>query len=305
VLETRLTRSDTISAGRATDSRERVTAVRFGLDGTTLYLALHSDQNAAVVRLARATGSVLERRSLPEDSVTGLWLLRDGQTLVAAGATTLHFLPADLSDTGRQIAICDGPITGATPFGVRDRAYAICGESTLVEIDSKLEIAVRSASVIPADSPDGVVCGTGGVATSPSGSIVYVLCRRSGLLLYIDRLTLIPFDSVDVGAGGQDMALVPGGRRTVITRPSASELVVVDLREREVESRLHVESPWSAAVGMDGRYAYVTTHEDQSPGRLLRIDLESAAVAGDTQALPGPLDITLWPSTHSPKMRWD
>lgn len=303
--ETRLTRSDTIGVARGADSQEFVTAVRFGLDGTALYLAMHSNETAAVVRVARATGSVLEQLSVPDDSLTGLWLLRDGRTLVAAGTTTLYFLPTDLSDTGGQIAICEETITGVTPFGVRGRAYAICGESTLVEIDSELQIAVRSAAVTPADSPDGVICGTGGVATSPTGSIVYLLCRRSGMLLYIDRLTLTTFDSVAVGAGGQEMALVPNGRRTVITRPGAGELVVVDLRKREVESRIAMESPWSVAVGMNGRHAYVTTHEDQSHGRLLLVNLEDAAVTGYTPAPPGPLAITLWPSARSPKMRWN
>jgi DNA-binding beta-propeller fold protein YncE len=242
---------------------------------------------------------------LSEDSLTGLWPLRDGQTLVGTGTTTLHFLPADLSGPSRQMTVCNEPIMGVTPFGVRDRAYAVCGESTLVEIDSKLEIVVRSAAVTPADSRNEPACRTGAVATSPSGSVVYVLCRDSGMLLYIDRHTLTAFDSVDVSAGGHDMVLVPGGRRAVVTRPDAHELVVVDLREREVVSRVHLEAPWSAAVGTDGRHSYVTTRAIQGPGRLLRIKLESATVVGNTQAVSGSLGIALWPSNASPRMRWN
>jgi len=305
ILDTRLEHSDTIRVNGMTSSQEHASAVQFGLDGATLYLALHGGGDATVLRVARVTGNVLGRQSLPEDSLTGLWPLRDGHTLVASGTTTLRFLPADLSNTGHRIAVCDEPITGVTAFGVRDRAYAVCGESTLVEIDRKLEIVVRSASLLPVDSSDGASCGAGGVATSRSGSIVYVLCRQTGMLLYIDRLTLTPFDSVDVGASGHDMVLVPGGRRAVITRPSANELVVVDLHDREVESRVHLEAPWSAAVGADGHHAYVTTRATQGPGLLLRVNLESSTVTGTTQALQGAFGITLWPSTASPRMRWN
>lgn len=305
ILDTRLERSDTIRVNGMSSSQAHASAVQFGLDGATLYLALHAGGDAAVLRVGRATGSVLGRQSLPEDSLTGLWPLRDGHTLVASGTTTLRFLPADLSNTGRQITVCDEPITDVTAFGVRDRAYAVCGESTIVEIDRKLEIVVRSASFVSVDSVDGASCGTGGVATSPSGSIVYVLCRQTGRLLYIDRLTLTPFDSVDVGASGHDMVLVPGGRRAVVTRPSANELVVVDLRDREVASRVHLEAPWSAAVGADGHHAYVTTRTIRGPGRLLRINLESSTVTGTTQALQGASGITVWPSTGSPRMRWN
>lgn len=286
-------------------SQVHASAVQFALDGATLYLALHTDGGAAVLRVGRVTGKVLGRQSLPESSLTSLWPLRDGHTLVASGTTTLRFLPADLSNTGRQITVCDEPITGVSAFGARDRAYAVCGESTIIEIDRKLEIVVRSASLTLADSADGASCGTGGVATSPSGSIVYVLCRRTGMLLYIDRLTLTPFDSVNLGGSGHEMVLVPGGRRAVVTRPNANELVVVDLHGREVESRVHLEAPWSAAAGADGHHAYVTTRPIRGPGQLLRINLENSTVTGTTQALRGALGITVWPNTESPRMRWN
>lgn len=285
VFDADLTNSDTLR------SLGPITGLHFGPDGTTLYLATYGDGGATIARVARATGLVLLQQVSPQDTLSGLWFLRDGRTLVTAGTTTLYFLPASLSDPGKEMEICEEPIGGFTPLGVRDRAYAVCGESTLVEIDTDLQIAVRSATFPP--------CGAEDVATSPSGTIVYVLCRTTGTLLYIDRLTLAPLDSVDLGVGGHAMALASGGRQAVVSRPDADEVAIVDLRQRTVEARLRVDTPWAVAVGMDGHYAYVTA---QRPGRLLRIDLDGAAVTGERQMLSGPLQITLWPGTESPRL---
>jgi hypothetical protein len=287
VFDAGLGESDTLAVAPVAD-------VHFGPDGTTLYMVRNHPDAAGITRVARATGLVLEQQALPGDMVSGLWILHDGQTLVASGATALHLLPISLSHPGKSVEICDDPIRGFTPTGVRGRAYAVCGEGRLVEIDTDLEIVVRSISHEP--------CGTEDVAVSPNGTIVYLLCQGTGTLLYFDRLSLTPFDSVSLGIGGREMALTPSGQKAVITRPDAGEVVVVDLRRRAVDFRLRVGAAWDAAIGMDGRFAYVTAQELRGPGRLIRIDLDGATVSFERQTLAGSVEVTLWPGPESPKL---
>ncbi len=298
VFEGWLTGADTLEAGAPP------TALKFGSDGNSLYLALHAGDGSELIRVGRVTGGVLQRRRFQGDSITGLWMLSNGRTIVGATPNALLFIPADLSHAGKRIDICDDSVTAFTPSGGQERAYAVCGEATLIEIDSKLEIAIRSASV-PADTGGGEPCGTAGVATSPSGSVIYVLCREAGKLVYIDRLTLQVFGVADVGADARDLAVSPGGKIAVITRPDADELVVLRVRRREILSRIHVKSAWSVVIGMDERTAYVTTYEGQHPSQLLRIDLDEAIVAARAATLPGSTEVTIWPDGKSPRMWWD
>jgi len=297
VFNSGLTHADTIEVSTPP------TVLKFGSDGNSLYLASHVDDGTDLARVGRVTGTILQQQRFQGDSITGLWMLSDGRTIVASTPKALRFIPADLSDVGKRIEICDDPVTAFTPADGPERAYAVCGEATLVEVDSRFEMAVRSAFVL-VDSTGRERCGTAGVAASPSGSVVYVLCRE-GSLLYIDRLTLRPFGVAEVGGGARSLAVSPGGRTAVITRPDADELVVIGVRQREVRFRIHVRSAWAVAVGTDGQTAYVTTHERQGVSRLLRVDLEEAIVSADTETLMGPTGVTIWPDGKSPRMWWD
>ena len=163
LFDASLTRADTIIIGSPT------TALHFGSDGTTIYLALLSGD---LMRVGRMTGSIVQRQRITDDSVSALWQLRSGHTIVAVAGTALHFLPADLSHSGRRIETCDDSITALSAFGVLGRAYVTCGVSTLVEIDSRLEIVVRSTS-LSSDSTTPDICGTAGVATSHSAPSRY------------------------------------------------------------------------------------------------------------------------------------
>ncbi|MGD8725994.1 MAG: hypothetical protein PVH40_00045 [Gemmatimonadales bacterium] len=305
VLDTRLTVGERIEPASGVDSSSIVTALCFGPDGTTLYVAHTAGEHGVVTRVARPGGHVLGLQNVSEPTVSGLWLLHDPRMVIAAGTTSLHLLPADLAGAGSVLAACVDSIVDLTPSSVRHRLYTVCGNDDLVEIDTELAMAVRSASLVPRDSSPAATCGASQVALSPSGSIVYVLCRDSGALLLVDRLTLQPFASVDVGPGGLSMALTPDGGHAAITRPGADEVVVVDLPGRAVGTRIRLESPAHAAIGADGRLVHVTRRTESRRGRVTRVTLADGAVRDDTAALPGSLRIAVWPTTRSPSLWWD
>lgn len=305
--------ADTVGPLPAAGPRDHTTDLLAGSDGTTLYLALQSSDGAVVARVARLTGSTLGLQILPRDSITGMWLLPDARTLVVAAVTnqpsgirqgTLRLLPADVADTGPAVRACSGSVAGFTSLGRRGRAYAGCDMDTIVEIDITLGLAVRTVGV-SADPASQATCGTTDVASSPNGTIVYVLCREAGTLLYLDRLTLTALTEVDVGVGASAVVLTPDGRRAIVTRPPSSEVVVVDLRRREVRSRVIIPDVRRAVIGSESRYAYtVSTGRGSQPGRLAHIDLENGLLLTERAISATASLLSLWPATGTPHMRW-
>lgn len=305
--------ADTVGPLPAAGPRDHTTDLLAGSDGTTLYVALRSSDGAAVARLARLTGSTLGLQTLPRDSITGMWLLPDARTLVVAAVAnqpsgtrqgTLRLLPADIADTGPAIRACSGVVAGFTSLGRRDRAYVGCDTDTIIEFDITLGLVVRTVGV-SADPVRRATCGTTDVASSPNGTVVYVLCREAGTLLYLDRLTLTALTEVDVGVGASAVVLTPDGGRAIVTRPPSSEVVVVDLRRREVRSRVIIPDVRRAVIGSEGRYAYaVATGGGLQPGCLARIDLENGLLLTARAISAAASLLSLWPASGSPDMRW-
>lgn len=306
--------AETVGPLPAAGPWDRMTGLLAGSDGTTLYLALQSTDGAAVARVARLTGSTLALQQFPHDSITGMWLLPDARTLAVAEVAdqpsgthqgTLHLLPADLADTGLAVPACAGAVAGFTSLGRRGRAYVGCDTDTIVEIDAALGLVVRTVGVSGTDAANRATCGPTDVASSPNGTIVYVLCRAAGTLLYLDRLALTALTAVDIGVGASAVVLTPDGGRAIVTRPPSSEVVVVDLRRREVRSRVIIPDVRRAVIGSEGRYAYaVSTGGGSQPGRLARIDLENGLLLAERAISATASLLSLWPATGTPYMRW-
>jgi DNA-binding beta-propeller fold protein YncE len=305
--------ADTVGPLPATRSVDRIADLLAGSDGTTLYLALRFTDGTAVARVGRLTGSTLALERLPEDSISGMWLLPDAQTLVVATIDDqqpgirqglLRLLPVDLANAGLAVPACAGAVTGFTSLGRRGRAYVGCDTETIVEIDVTLGLVVRTAGVSGTNTANRSPCGTTDVASSPNGTILYVLCREAGTLLYLDRLTLTALAELEVGVGASAVALTPDGGRAIVTRAPSGEVVVVDLRRREVRARIAIPTLRRVVIG-SGRYGYaVSTGGGSQPGRLARIDIENGLLVAERELPGGASLLSLWPQTETPYMRW-
>ncbi|MDH3455980.1 MAG: hypothetical protein OER90_03990 [Gemmatimonadota bacterium] len=287
-----------------------ISAVEFGPGGSSIYLGITHNTGSALAWINRTTGASLARLQLPRDSLTTLRLLPDGRSLAVttvsrgesvAFESALHIIPTDLATFGARIPLCSGVAVGLATHGVRDRMYAVCRGDELVEIDRKLGVRVRSVQL----SPDAgrLPCEAADLHTSANGSVVFVLCAGSGTLLYLDRVRLTPYDSLPVGTGGARLARTPEGRYVAITRPSADEVVIVDVRQRRIAHRLPIEGAADVTIGIDGRSAFVTA-ATATQSRLYRVTLTTGAVVSQQLTISDAHRVAVWPGPKSPKMRW-
>jgi hypothetical protein len=282
-------------------------------DGTTLFAASATAAAGAVERIRLADGAMLERVDFYAGTPTLVHPLFDGRTVMVATVersglavrSTLHFLGLDLSSQTSPVPVCDTPVLGLATVRPNDRVYLLCDGDRLVEIDRRLRTLVRTVDLPAPAAPDQSPCGASDVGIASTGSIVFVLCGESGRLLYLDRVTLEPLDSLDVGYAGILLARTPDGQYVVITRPGNKEVVVADVRRRTIVGRIPTEyDPLAVVAGADSRTAFIATGPPNAPGRLLRIDLPSASVSADVPTVPMPVTVSAWPGEESPVMRW-
>jgi DNA-binding beta-propeller fold protein YncE len=295
-----LTRADTLPLDHAVEPGEHVWDVRFAPDGASLWVVLAGDTAAALLQVRRTDGAVLQRIPVTGGAPSVVTVLPNARAVLlatgGAGPGTLHFIPTDGSDDVARVQPCTGPVRGAVPFDVLDELYVACGEDAVAELDTELRVVVRTVPLAPAAAEPG--CGASDVALSSNGTIIYVLCRRSGTLLYLDRVRLSLLDSVGLGEGAAGLHPTPGRRRAVVTRPGHDESLVVDFRRREAVARLKVPAQGAAAVSSNGRWAYLAAR-----GAVVRIDLRTGAVDASAET-PSPIAVDVWPGHRSPVMRW-
>lgn len=205
----------------------------------------------------------------------------------------------DLSEL-RALPICAEPVALAFT-GEGDRAYVTCRPGTVAEVDPKLEIVVQRAFV-SADS--GRACQAGRGALSGNGTLLFVPCAATGRVLYLDRVTLRPWDSVSVAVGVAALAVTPGAVAVALLPDSAS-VVLVDLRRK---SRLATVAtppdPVDVVLSAGGRFAFVLAAGRGGDGALLRIDTQTGTVTA-RRALPGGgRAVYVWPARRESRMHW-
>jgi hypothetical protein len=282
-------------------------------DGTTLFAARATAAAGALERARLADGALLERVDFYAGTPALVHPLFDGRTVMVATVersglavrSTLHFLTLDLSSQTSPVPVCDTRVLGLATVRPNDRVYLLCDRDRVVEIDRRLRTLIRTVDLPAPAEPEQSPCGASDIGIASTGSIVFVLCGETGHLLYLDRVTLEPLDSLEVGYGGLRLARTPDGQHVVVTRPGRREVVVADVRRRTIVGRITTAYPPLAVVaGADSRTAYVSTGLPDVPGRLLRVDLPSATVSADVPTIPMPVTVSVWPGEESPVMRW-
>jgi hypothetical protein len=288
---------------------EHITAVHLSGDGLRVVAALASSTGGSLATLRRLDGGPAGARRLAWRP-TAIQPLADGRMLLVTGTVSADagaggvVVLYDLSD---QFAPAAQPVCAARPAGAAvwsegGRAYVTCPDETIVEIDAALRQVVRS---VPLPRASGTQpCEAAGADLSLAGTALLIACARSGMLLYLDRVTLTPFDSMRVGLGATALAVARGGRTAALAL-SGGELVVVDVPGRRVRARWQLPPPVGAvAMSRDGSWVFAVTRDGSPSAELVKLEVPSGRAAA-RRALPrGGRALSLWPGSTPPIMRW-
>lgn len=273
-------------------------------DGSSIVLGAESGAESGVVTwLRRTDGAAILRREFG-GPIRGVALDREGRrvfVLSAGAAGGLTILRADRLTEERAIPVCPEPVSLAfAPDG--DRVYVTCRPGAVVEVDPKLQIVLRTA-LVGADS--GRACGAGRSALSTNGTLLYVPCARTGQLLYLDRATLKPWDSVSVGVGAA-VAVVTPGAVAVTLLPDSDRVVLVNLRSKALVATVATgPNPVDVALSASGRLALVVTAgRDGAAGALLEMDTQTGATRRRAALAPGARTVYVWPGRRDSRLYW-
>jgi DNA-binding beta-propeller fold protein YncE len=292
-------------------------AATFSSGGEVLYVA-DSGTSGGVSVVGRYDGKTLDRWVLGRGVIPlDLTRLQDGRVLLVTfgrapgtdGRGGVSIVSTrDLTELGRLEACADHP-EGVAAMGDGRRAYVRCGGTgpALVELDLELRRVVRStplAGLPPNPRAAGQPsCGGGGVALSRTDGFLLLPCSESGRLVYFDRLTLEPVDSLPVGPGIDRIAVSRRDPIALLASEDRPEVQLVDLGQRTVDATIQLSRPArSLAISGDGRWAFLTVGDDRN-GSLVRLSLKSSRVVSRTP-VTGAGGISLWPGRSSPVMIW-
>lgn len=255
--------------------------------------------------ISRLDGAVARQQRLPEP-VRAVSLEREGRRLFAltgGGAARPELAIADAGTlrAARAVPLCRDPLP---PAFTRDGelAYVVCRPGVVAEVDPKLGIVTRSAAVA---GDSGRACGAGPGVLSANETLLLVPCGASGRLLYLDRATLRPWDSLEVAAGMARAVAAPGGLAAILL-PDSDRVAIVDLRaKRRVASVPTAPGPVDVALDASGQMAFVlAAGRSGSAGGLMVISLADGTVLGQASLPAGGRAVAVWPGRRQVRMSW-
>ncbi len=300
-----LTPTDTLYLS-SDESSGQIVDIAFASDGLSLLAGIQGEQASSVLRLRRIDGVAVDQVTLPSRTErSGSMHIVDPRTILMMGRSTegdgregvVFFLSAASLSKYEKLSVCStAPLAIAIVSQVK-RAYVRC-DAGLAELDLLLRRLVRT---VPLDLD--AACGPGGLAPSRSGNIIYMTCAKSGQLLFLDRVTLRPLDSLRLVPGGTELAASAQLPRALVRFPLRQQLEFVDLEQQTTTMRLTDFGKFSVfALSGKGLWAFVTTGD--SGNRLLKIDLRTDRTTA-TNTLPGGTSsIAVWPGRNSPVFLW-
>lgn len=268
----------------------------FAADGASLFAGVSPAPGSAVLaRFGRGQGAALMGGRAAFGGLRRLVLTPDGGTLLLAlgGKVGLGIASAGTLALERPLVGCDATDLVLAAGG--ERVYVLCGEGRVEEVDPELRLRVKSVK-LPAGPAH---CRPSAGALSANGTVLFVACAASGQLLYLDRVTLAPFDSVTIAPGAARVVMTPGGGLALLANPGAGALAVVDVRARVVRHIMPIPGAVDVAVAADGR-AFVVGDR-----RLFEVDAEEGRVLRDRELEEAAAAVAVWPGLHDSRMRWD
>lgn len=315
VFDPTLSHGDTIEMTSG-PARGSVRTLALSSGGEVIYVAA-GGQHSQVSAVRRYDGDVLNRWELPPGlTPQSLALLRTARQLLVSygpagrsadsGGIALLAAP-DLQEIV-HLSLCEGAADGIAVMKSGKRAFVRCeGRATLAAVDLELKRVVRTVHLAAGGSTGtGTAqddCGGGGIALSRTGGLLLIPCSVSGHLIYVDRLTLEPIDSVQLAPGAYYIAVDPRHPRALVASRDSARVVLVNLRTRSVETSIALPGPPTAiTVSPDGRHCWITTQRGEA-GTLVKLEL-----AGGRVVATAPADdvgaVSLWPGQWSPVLTW-
>ncbi len=305
-----LTHADTIPFSYPDGPFERSMHVSFSNGGHALLMGLQRrDGGAVLFRLRRADGQIIDEWPSGTAVPTHWTYLSRSRTIAAVGVGPtsgdsanghVSLAVPDNNWAVRLVPVCSGTPRDIAPFNHGERIFVSCTfPGSIAEIDPARGRLVRTSFQGLTD------CGPELLSFSRSGGILFVYCA-TGRLLYLDRVTLQPIDSADVGVGVDQLLVLPRRAEALLTLPASNELVMMNLRDKAVRARVATAlSPRRTVLSGDGRTGYVLTQSrsGQTRASLLKIDLGRAQIISSAPA-PRDASIGVWPTADSPQMDW-
>jgi hypothetical protein len=124
-------------------------------------------------------------------------------------------------------------------------------------------------------------------------------------LLYLDRVTLAPFDSVDVGAGIVSVHLSRKIHKALVVFAALPGGALVDVRRRSVTKIDLPGRVTDAALGGDGLRTYLLLTDTANGSRsVAELDLETGQITLRVAAPEWASQIAKWPTDRTPVMWW-
>jgi hypothetical protein len=301
VFDAGLTRAETLATAHAP-----VRALTFTGDGAGLVAATSAGRVGLLVGLRTADGA--RAFSLPLPAVpTAVASRRDGRSYVVTGTAARDTTGAAvvLSIVGDPqaalISACRGEPAGLVLGPDAERLYATCPEDTVVEIDLRLRRRVREVPLARGPSP-AAACGAGPPAVGPGSTVLLIPCRRAGVILKVDRVTLRTVDVVEAGVVGiHEVAEEASG--TIVALASGPPPVIVRLDRIGRPAGPPIELPAGASRLVATGHASTAYVSGEGPdgGWLARVDLAGGTIR--VAPIPaGHTAIAVWPDRTPPVM---
>ncbi len=303
IYDEQLVPLDTVELDSA---REAATGdVLFTGDGVSLLSVGTDAHGGGLRRSGRLARGILQTTHLSE-AAHRIVPFSDGRRILVLGALsggdalvgTARVIDVDsFGELSLPITACSGAAVDAAVHRDGAKAFVVCEDDSISEIDAILNQVVRNTSLsLDRD------CGVAGAALSPSGSLLLVPCARSGWMLYIDRVSLTPLDSVQVGPGAHSVVVLPGTREAIVA--FSREIVFVDLGSLRVRRRAQFATEiHQVESGADGRSIAILGTAD-GHARILLVDRASGALVREAAAPPRATSVAVWPGREFPVMIW-
>ncbi len=203
--------------------------------------------------------------------------LSEWRSRVAGGALAILL---GLTAYAQESAAAGPPAVPVSP-----KAYVgVFKDNAIAVVDTGTNRVLGTIPVLP---------GPHGIVVTPDGHKVYVSSDGASTVSIIDTATDRVVGAVEVGKTPHGLAISRDGRTLLVAGFGTNQAVLIDTATDQVVGRVPVPQPHNAAIGPDGRTAYVASQQ-QGGTALVVLDLTHQVQVGriPLDKTPRALDVS-------------
>jgi hypothetical protein len=305
-LDANLAPADTLDLDPGLDGDAAVAQLLPAPSGTGLYLALVGAAGSSVVEVGQRNGAQVSDIAAAPGKTGRLHVTPKGKNILLLVDGSVLFVDPRGREPDRRVRVCDGQAVGVTVMRAGDRAFVTCAADAVTELNLELRRILQSVQLGEPSRTDGAGgCSPGIPALSLNETVLFVPCAKSGRLLYLDRVTLNPLDSVELGASVRSVHLSRKLNKAVVTFTSRPAVAIVQVRRRETVVLQTSGQLVDLALSGDGLRAYLLLADTGDGTRsVASVDLASTEIVGRVTVPSWAAAITTWPTERTPVMWW-